>query len=428
MSRTLPARPSLVQLRHQAKDLRIAAREGAADALESLRQLRRFSEATKDALRSERVSLSEAQFALALDYGFKSWSELKAHVESSKGAALRAVRRADGSVVVAGLEQARWGGGTRRQCSTIATLSLVSEYSGDDTDYDYLMGASGAAFRVQMSEGLLCPSSPHAACGFACATLAVHAWGNDVSFVATDADHQADREQARAAIIASIERGVPVLYEEEESSLIVGYTTESLLLRGYNAREPGYTLMEKWPWRIGIASAKLGRPDARAVLEDSLELATELFETDTVGRYRCGRAAYGHWRELLADDEALARKNDQERFGAALGNAHTLECLADARSAASNYLASMSQHAPASARPSLEHAAAEYAEIERQVRECRRELAPFPWELQSPNDWSPALRQREMEALRAWCEIDEKAATHLKEALRACNAERGGAA
>ena len=44
----------------------------------------------------------------------------------------------------------------------IATMALVSERSEDRTDYDYLMGASGAAIRVQMSEGQLCPSSPHA--------------------------------------------------------------------------------------------------------------------------------------------------------------------------------------------------------------------------------------------------------------------------
>jgi hypothetical protein len=88
------------------------------------------------------------------------------------------------------------------------------------------MGASGAAFRVQMSEGRLYPSSPHAACGFNCAELAVRAWGNDVTFIATDDTHDGDRVRARAAIIGSIAGGVPVLYEHDESSLIVGYTSD----------------------------------------------------------------------------------------------------------------------------------------------------------------------------------------------------------
>ncbi len=415
MSRTLPARPSLVQLKHQAKDLRTSAREGAPEAIALLQRLRRYASAAPESLRQ--VTLSDARFALALDYGYSNWAELKAHVEAARGAAVRAVRREGDSVVVSGLEQARWGGGTRRQCSTIATLSLVSEYSGDDTDYDYLMGASGAAFRVQMSEGLMCPSSPHAACGFDCRRLAVHAWGNDVSFVATQ--EEAEQPSARDAVVTSLERGVPVLYEREESSLIVGYTSDALLLRDYHAREPGYETMGEWPWRVGIASPKQGRPDLAAVLVDSLRLATELFDTDQVGRYRCGRAAYVHWSELLSDPSRFDRYTEQERFGAALGNAHTLECLADARGAAANYLAGMSEHAPPAAQPSLDSAAAAYAEIERRVRAARPELAPFPWEQSDVRPWSAELRARECELLSELAGVDASAIAFLKEALRA---------
>ena len=85
MKRALPARPSLVQLKHQAKDLRLAARESAPDALATLRRLRRLSALSDDAIASERITLSEAQFALALDYGFPSFPQLKAHVETARG-------------------------------------------------------------------------------------------------------------------------------------------------------------------------------------------------------------------------------------------------------------------------------------------------------------------------------------------------------
>ena len=64
------------------------------------------------------------------------------------------------------------------------------------------MGASGAAFRVQMSEVLLCPNSPHAACGFICAELAVRAWGNEVEYFATDEAHEAERARAREVIVS----------------------------------------------------------------------------------------------------------------------------------------------------------------------------------------------------------------------------------
>lgn len=58
MSRELPRRPSLDHLKKQAKEL--------------LRELR---------LREPRAALTDAQHALAREYGFASWPKLKAHVE-----------------------------------------------------------------------------------------------------------------------------------------------------------------------------------------------------------------------------------------------------------------------------------------------------------------------------------------------------------
>ena len=151
MHRSLPPRPSLAQLKHQAKDLRTDAREGDRDAIGILRRLRRFESATDPQIASANVALSDAQYALAMEYGFASWPALKRHVESLAGNARGAVRRDDGSVIVDGFQRARWGGGTRRQNSNIAVLALISEALGDDVDYDFLMGATGAAFPVEFS-------------------------------------------------------------------------------------------------------------------------------------------------------------------------------------------------------------------------------------------------------------------------------------
>jgi ankyrin repeat protein len=66
---TLPAKPDLDQLRHQAKDLLRAARSGDPGA-------RRRIEAV-----SGPRTLAAAQLALAREYGFPSWAKLKAEVE-----------------------------------------------------------------------------------------------------------------------------------------------------------------------------------------------------------------------------------------------------------------------------------------------------------------------------------------------------------
>jgi ankyrin repeat protein len=75
-SRALPARPHLDHLRHEAKALHRALREGDPDALRRAR-----------AVLGDRpvVRLTEAQLVVAREYGFRSWSRLRAHVQASRG-------------------------------------------------------------------------------------------------------------------------------------------------------------------------------------------------------------------------------------------------------------------------------------------------------------------------------------------------------
>lgn len=73
----LPQQPSLPQLRKQAKELLRACRSGDQSATERVsNQLRQLAK------EASRVSLSLAQFTLAREYGFESWSKLKFFIES----------------------------------------------------------------------------------------------------------------------------------------------------------------------------------------------------------------------------------------------------------------------------------------------------------------------------------------------------------
>jgi ankyrin repeat protein len=65
----LPARANLDQLRRRAKDPLQAARRGDSEATARLRAV------------SDRLALSSAQLAIAREYGFGSWSELKSEIE-----------------------------------------------------------------------------------------------------------------------------------------------------------------------------------------------------------------------------------------------------------------------------------------------------------------------------------------------------------
>jgi ankyrin repeat protein len=73
MSRSLPPQPSLDHLKKQAKELLHAFREGDASAVKLLGTGRTTPGGPK---------LADAQRAIALEYGYSSWSKLKEHVDS----------------------------------------------------------------------------------------------------------------------------------------------------------------------------------------------------------------------------------------------------------------------------------------------------------------------------------------------------------
>jgi len=421
MTRSLPARPSLAQLKHQAKDLRIGARERDPAALSTLRQLRRFASASDSEIADATIALHEAQFALALDYGFPSFPALKQRVEtltSELDGTPGTVRTIDGATAIDGLESERWGGGTRRQNSVLATFSLIAERLGDETDYDFLMGVSGAAFRVQMASRQLCPSSPHARVGFDCATVAAEAWGRPIkSWPSADAD-ETRRAVARAAVVASIDIGLPAVYDHEEASLIVGYTDTGLLLRRYSADSEGYLPMETWPFAVGIVSPKRKPRDLPELVRRSLGLAQQLFETEEVKGYRSGHAAYRRWCDFLSDETARASMTPEQRFSEAIGNAHSFESLADARATGANYLSEVAKELDPEVAGPLNEAARICNRIDAELRARRRALAPFPWEISSTDEWTPETRGVEVEFLKDIEALDASMIAKLGEAER----------
>src|SRR5258708_2231317 len=76
MKNLLPARLSLAQLKHQAKDLLKEFRAGAAEAST------RFREQHPRPPHQATASLSDAQLVIAREYGFAGWPKLKLHVNA----------------------------------------------------------------------------------------------------------------------------------------------------------------------------------------------------------------------------------------------------------------------------------------------------------------------------------------------------------
>ena len=85
MTSQIPPKPSLVQLKSQAKDILKAHKRGDASCCDTLRNHHHFAGKTDAGILSSKLVLREAQHALAVSYGFKGWAELRSHVLGETG-------------------------------------------------------------------------------------------------------------------------------------------------------------------------------------------------------------------------------------------------------------------------------------------------------------------------------------------------------
>lgn len=82
MSKSFPVRPSLEQLKKQAKELLKSHKSGDPDGLRRIQEKHPdWGNCSAEELRAGRFSLGDAQLVIAREYGCASWPKLKAQVE-----------------------------------------------------------------------------------------------------------------------------------------------------------------------------------------------------------------------------------------------------------------------------------------------------------------------------------------------------------
>lgn len=131
-------------LRKEAKAVLAAQKAGRIDGCRMLRQLGRLSDAGEAELLQADVSLQDVQMAVALEYGFASWTAMKTHVES-----LRAADAPDADAGPAVRTRAvrlfkQLRGDPLHQRSQMWALMVALHFAGrDEADYAALTAVSG---------------------------------------------------------------------------------------------------------------------------------------------------------------------------------------------------------------------------------------------------------------------------------------------
>lgn len=314
-----------------------------------------------------------------------------------------------------------------RQSSVHAAQEATLLALGEEVDYDELLGVSGLAFRMQLSREGLCPSSPHAFCGYPCAERAVESLPWHVRLLECKPD-EADRvREIRRAVTESIDRGVPVQYGGEEDGLIIGYregTEEWICLHPIHGRDGRPFVERAWPWGFAIYTGrKEAPPDRRRLAREALRQAVTMATAGEAGGYVVG---FDAWDAYIARLRGLDAAADVARSAAVLGNAWIYECLARHRGSAARYLRGIAGGFAPAAAASLLRAADAYEEIAGPILGApdggTAAVAPYPWMLAAPGAWDRELRERQAQRLERALPVERAAIDALRSALDSAGA------
>lgn len=313
-----------------------------------------------------------------------------------------------------------------------------------DNLYTYIMGTSGAAFRLSWGPGWrpdntllryvsLDANEPE--------RRALEATGYGYEFIREEEDRD-NEAYFRARIIESIQAGLPVLaygvVGPPEACIVTGYDEDSDVLTGWSyfqdspefnggvEFEPG-GYFRKRDWFAGTEKLialgeNLGRPVPRETYTRALKWALRVVRTPSIGRYpgrSNGLSAYRAWADALLRNEDFST-NDMEALRVQYG-AHNdaADVVADGRWYAGEFLKQAAEHVPEMA-AKLHEAVACY--------EAEHDLVWQMWALTGGSGKSdthmrkfadPSIRAELAELILMAGEKDAEAATHIEAALSA---------
>ena len=325
MSRLLPIQPDLDHLKNQAKDLLKAHRGGDTFACVPLRRLRRFAIATDADILSAPLTLTQAQFALAMDYGFPSWDELRRVVLLG--------RPVEGATEPPRPQASRLpdpppGRGGNRFASA---YQITLTYCGAPCDYDTIAGDTGLAFILQAD-------SKHTPYGAQVKELDLGWWPLDewgamlrLEFLgrahgipmrrlsASGDEYKADPathfgKHHRSAIVECLEAGRPAVAYGGDLCVVTGMDDGTPPLLGQLAcsDQSNVSRLSQYPWTVVVPCDMIEPIDRTRADAEALEFAVALHH-DGFRRYPAGarlaaqlssgKQSFELWASVLCDGE-----------------------------------------------------------------------------------------------------------------------------
>jgi hypothetical protein len=303
MTKSLPPKANLEQLKNQAKDILKAHKAGDKSCCAVLKSLHQIKDKSDGEILDAEVSLVQVQFALAMEYGFTGWAEMKDTVEGEHPA------EAHIEGVLPGSANAN---------SYAKGLSIMFSHVGPTVDYDTVMGDSGQCFIFQAltdkSDNVgywpMNPWGMRIRQQFLSSVL-----GQEILFTPARGDEQkadadaAYRKYHEPYVLDNIGRGVPLLAFRRTWSVVTGYDEGKPPLLAHSAlsEDNCASRLEDYPRVIAHLGKNITRIERQQADLDAIRHAVSLGR-DTVEHktgWTAGIKSFAPWIEALRDTENL---------------------------------------------------------------------------------------------------------------------------
>ncbi len=443
MSRHLPLSPRIEHLKKEAKSLLKAQKSGDKGCLTVLRNLHQWANATDESIFRHALSLSEAQLALAKEYGFDNWNALEQYVKNLAEFPDGHPNEEDLPVrpaidwLPAG--KPAWHAGWMN--GYVRGIELILNREGIAVDYDTLMGDIGQAFIMQGEEGSrnLVRGQvdigwwPLELLGFMRLNFIEKVTGKQIFDIIADGDAvgndpvQVYRQIFAPAIQDSLQRGMPcVAVRIDDAEFILTGCDDSrhpLIGACTNARENevqiGRIAAPVPPYALLTFGAGLNRIAREAADREALAFAIalhqdRLFDSDTDEfdlrhkelfrpTWRTGRKSFQAW---------ISELQQVNYTGETYWHANVRSFLLNNRKAALRYLEKMRDRHPGQTAGCLAAAMQAYQEVIALA-------SALPVTDESVK--LPAGRVKMVEIIAAMADQEARAVQHLQSALDSLN-------
>jgi len=239
------------------------------------------------------------------------------------------------------IPQLKWGENSDNSFIRSAQLSLNA--LGEDYSYEFLMGISGAAFRLHFNPDW-CPSSADSTTGFDVSKVLFKSLGYKSELHSIDDNNFDDIKSLYQKIIAQINLGIPIIAINlkvcPEWGIISGYLKDKpgILCRTYFDKTEEYSLAEHAPWLSFFIGEKEKAINDNELFINSLKIAVELAKTDKFEEYKSGYSAFKKWIEELKKQSEAIKTFVFKEYEI---NLTIFNSLLDSRKAAVSYLTLM---------------------------------------------------------------------------------------